>query len=719
MNKTWLRRMIWSYIPIFFIIFSFLFFMFFQTLVEQNNRNTRQSSRVFAGQLLQSLDVSLKSADHLILNEILNNRQLLDFFDETDSRDVFLNYQVIKRLTELRQEIPLIDSFYLVRYGDRSVFNGNVIKHMEEFEDDPFIRRAETSGANSPWSDVRAYREYAYQNKKEVVSIVHSVPLGQDTKGLFVVNISVDSLRDLILSMYDDKTAFVNVYDRSGHPLFTRDPAAGKKEVLTSQTSPYTGWRIEIGVPNGRIVGAISVLSGVWPILGILVFLGGVASIVYITRKNYKPLEDVVLRLNDKLFHDKPALGRVAADEFAFIESAIEHFAAYREKSFFSELLRSDPAAGADADRRIFPAHSGVKALIIEIDRPAFIRFSPRDRELFKFVLASVASEMIREHASIPVWLEWTSPLQLTAIAFMSETAPDLEAVCCQYAAWVDRNLAFTVTVGIGETANSPQGAAASYKEAQEALTFKAALGGNRVITFGETRTIGHGESGTHLRSVHKLAQQFRLRDGGWHESFEALFAGIRDSRLSKNEIARLIHYLIAHLDLQLSQMAKSDYESWTAHALPALKRRAEEFDTLEQLQAGFRSVLEDQAGRLAELREDRPYHRLMKDVRAYIEREYANPGLSLDFLSERFSVGAKYLSQLFKEETGENFLDFLASVRIRHAKERLLAEPVSIQQIGESVGYVNAATFRRVFRKVTGESPVDFRKRHEIGETG
>jgi YesN/AraC family two-component response regulator len=92
------------------------------------------------------------------------------------------------------------------------------------------------------------------------------------------------------------------------------------------------------------------------------------------------------------------------------------------------------------------------------------------------------------------------------------------------------------------------------------------------------------------------------------------------------------------------------------------------------------------------------------------MEEHFYNPDLSLDYLSERFQLNAKYLSQLFKEQFGENFLDFLTMVRVEHAKHMLLNTKSSIQEIGDKVGYTNAVTFRRVFRRMEGISPADFR---------
>ncbi|UVI32638.1 helix-turn-helix domain-containing protein [Paenibacillus spongiae] len=731
MNRTWLRRMIWSYIPIFCIIFSFVFFMFFQTLVEQNNENTKESSKVFTRQLLQSIDVSLKSVDYMIIREIMNNKLFSDFFGEKDSSNVYLNYQVVKKLEALKQEVPFISSYYLVRNSDRLVFSGNVIRNLDDFEDAPFIRDMQSSDSKSPWTDLRMYREFSFQKQKEVVSLVHKVPLSQGSEGLFVVNISVASLQDNIMDMYDPQTAFVNLYDRNGNTLFKQDGLPEESEVLAHVSSEYTNWTAESGVYNGKLVNVVSNFSGVWLLFGLLVFAAGVVSIIYVTRKNYKPLEELVVRINDNLFQDKHTLGRVAVNEFAFIESAINNFAEQskafkreselaaleRRRTFFTQLINGE----SSSSELTFPPHSLIQVLIIEIDQAeqSFNRYQTRDQALFKFVLSSVTHEMM-SRPEVHIWLEWTASLQLTGIVFLEDPAARLDEVCEGIVSWLNKNLAFTATIGIGESTDSRHGISESYKEALESLKFKAVMGNNRIIRLQEARSVSDKESSKHLKAIHNLVQSFRCsNDLDWRADYLQWFDGIRKCCLSKSEIVEQGRYFMAHMDLHMSQISKDYYEIWTASALPQARQSIGEFDTLDELQQALLGILENYSERMAVLREERQYHSSMKKVREYIERHYANPELSLDYLSDQFSINAKYLSQLFKDEFGENFLDFLAEVRIRHAKRWLLEQSSSIQDIGERVGYVNAATFRRVFRRVEGVSPMDYRKLHTREQTG
>ncbi|MNI14765.1 HTH-type transcriptional regulator YesS [compost metagenome] len=79
--------------------------------------------------------------------------------------------------------------------------------------------------------------------------------------------------------------------------------------------------------------------------------------------------------------------------------------------------------------------------------------------------------------------------------------------------------------------------------------------------------------------------------------------------------------------------------------------------------------------------------------------------------LSERFKLTPNYLSRLFKEEFGEKFIDYLAGLRIEQAKYLLVTTSEAIQEIAGRVGYTHTFSFIRVFKKLVGRTPGDYRK--------
>ena len=101
----------------------------------------------------------------------------------------------------------------------------------------------------------------------------------------------------------------------------------------------------------------------------------------------------------------------------------------------------------------------------------------------------------------------------------------------------------------------------------------------------------------------------------------------------------------------------------------------------------------------------------IVLQVQAYVNKNYSE-GLSLSALAKRFAVEESYLSKAFKAGTGDNLMLYIAKTRMEHAKEYINQDRLSLTEISQLVGYDDYAYFNRVFRKVNGVSPSEFKER-------
>jgi len=92
------------------------------------------------------------------------------------------------------------------------------------------------------------------------------------------------------------------------------------------------------------------------------------------------------------------------------------------------------------------------------------------------------------------------------------------------------------------------------------------------------------------------------------------------------------------------------------------------------------------------------------------IHERFADSEFSLEAASERAGVSKNHLSFEFSRETGETFTEYVARVRVDEAKRLLATTQLLVYEVGVRVGYPSVEHFSRVFKKVTGVSPVKFR---------
>ena len=99
-----------------------------------------------------------------------------------------------------------------------------------------------------------------------------------------------------------------------------------------------------------------------------------------------------------------------------------------------------------------------------------------------------------------------------------------------------------------------------------------------------------------------------------------------------------------------------------------------------------------------------------ISEISAYINQNY-HEDITLNTLSKKFYISIYHLSRTFKNETGLSFVDYLNNVRVKESLTLLEQSDFNITQISEKVGFKSATHFGRIFKKITGISPLAYKK--------
>jgi AraC-like DNA-binding protein len=98
--------------------------------------------------------------------------------------------------------------------------------------------------------------------------------------------------------------------------------------------------------------------------------------------------------------------------------------------------------------------------------------------------------------------------------------------------------------------------------------------------------------------------------------------------------------------------------------------------------------------------------------ARKFIE-DHCVEELSLSKVAKAANISRNHLSERFKQVTGTNFVDYIARTRFEKACELLRDVDLRISEIAFAVGFQSLSQFNRVFRKLSGQSPTEFRSEH------
>lgn len=101
---------------------------------------------------------------------------------------------------------------------------------------------------------------------------------------------------------------------------------------------------------------------------------------------------------------------------------------------------------------------------------------------------------------------------------------------------------------------------------------------------------------------------------------------------------------------------------------------------------------------------------RTISGITRYLQEHLAEE-MSLSVLAEEFHLNPQYISQLFKNEIGVNFLSYLTNIRMEKAKKLLLSTSLSVAEVAEQSGYGDYRVFTKVFKKNEGITPSQYRR--------
>ncbi|WP_454192831.1 response regulator [Paenibacillus sp. Marseille-Q7038] len=177
-------------------------------------------------------------------------------------------------------------------------------------------------------------------------------------------------------------------------------------------------------------------------------------------------------------------------------------------------------------------------------------------------------------------------------------------------------------------------------------------------------------------------------------------------------------YYLINDITLELVQTAKLTFRSEgnQAEMIHELQKDIRKISNVEECLDYIFGVYE-QLWVWRSKGSDK-YGELIEKVKLYIRQNYHNDQLSLYETSKQIGVSSSHLSKVFSQETGQTMTEYLTATRIGKAKVMLKTTRCKTFEIAFQVGYSDQHYFSNLFKKVTGMTPMEYRKHGRDGES-
>lgn len=265
--------------------------------------------------------------------------------------------------------------------------------------------------------------------------------------------------------------------------------------------------------------------------------------------------------------------------------------------------------------------------------------------------------------------------------------------------------LKISAAAAIGSIAAGLEGIRDSYKNALEAMKYIFYYGHNTVIRYDDV-VRASSSAGAFDRNRIEMLEELLKKENfeGAVRTVESIVLDIRQNLYPEIDRVRNhlfnIYLLITKIYMENIFKIENDNDTLWAKVFMAGELSTIRNFLINKLTAVRDRVMLEKSSRVKSV---------IKEIEEYIEQNY-NKQISINSISNAICLAPTYLCLLYKKERGETINEYITRLRIDKAKELLKDRKVKLYEVAYKVGYNDSNYFARVFKKLTGYNPSEYR---------
>ncbi|SDW17486.1 AraC family transcriptional regulator [Paenibacillus sp. CF384] len=543
-------------------------------------------------------------------------------------------------------------------------------------------------------------------------------------------------LNKMLHEFHDSSQDQFLLLDAAGNPLAANNvneqvestlPAweSGKNDVKQNdiyyfnKVGSVTGIRYVKIVPDNLISAQISNINSILLTLLIVFAIISICAAWFFTKRFHNPVKNIMQSIQTL---NAPSAVQSSIHEFNYINDQVRHLVQTNNTidqansrknsllSYYAFMNKIKNIKLKDQELYDFSIQEPYRLLLFRLQfTPSFFREIDADEGKASFFVREYIDSHLKTYVQTQtIQLEHDLILSLVIGNSIQE---DIPAFLSSLKTVFDLDQRYwSVTIGVGSLYRNSSDLTRAYEQVQALLDYRKLGNVTQIITAAEPlpdwqaamtggqeqelyTNLSSGNEEFVLRIVSKVLGQLEKKDATANQYYD--FA---------DNIVQLVTKTFAslHLDMQALQ----------SHL--ALSGKARSCSNQDELQDYVVQLLTFAMARVNEKKAARD--NIIEFVMKYMEQHYQDD-ITLDILSDKLNISASYLSTYFKTKTGMNFIDYINNYRIDMAKSLLKGADLRIQDVATQVGYQNINSFNRMFKKISGVTPSEFRKQQYLIE--
>ena len=328
-----------------------------------------------------------------------------------------------------------------------------------------------------------------------------------------------------------------------------------------------------------------------------------------------------------------------------------------------------------------------------------------QESALMAFVLFNVGDEIVVQEKAGVVYQEGNNRVCIIFAGNRTkEFSENIHRICHEIQKKVKEVIGLETSIGIGSWVRSPYELIYSYRLAAKAIDYRYLLGGNLLFDMEEKKT---DNSIFLINDLETLTEAIKSGDRRlMEETLGQIETEIKSALVEKSYACIYLQQVIRAIG-NTCQSLSEEPEKIIAQREALLKAVTEQ-RTFSQAAALVEKYAQEVFDELQELNSSSGQRQGMLAM-DYIQKNYMDPCLSLNSICSYLNISTSYFSTIFKEMTGETFIEVLTRVGMEKAKELLENTTMKNYEIAEKVGFSDPHYFGISFKKITGKTPTEY----------
>lgn len=382
------------------------------------------------------------------------------------------------------------------------------------------------------------------------------------------------------------------------------------------------------------------------------------------------------------------------------------------------QLLQRDTAGAGDMKRLL--EQSGIRfpypyycAAVLKIDDYGMIsdEYSSQDIGLFTFSMGNIAAELLDGHMTVYHMENGTG---CSTFIMNMENVPEpgwLAAIFREAIMHESDYFGIGFSAGIGTVAEGLFSVSESYNNALDAVEYRFFRGKQSVTEYESIRA----QESVHMDYPYDMEREILRQAIRFHnrvKTMENLDEFVeRIGHIAAEDACMYIHQLGVAVNRALRQT-----EGVTVSHLYSMREFSafmETLTTIREKQQQIRATL-DELFQIAAEDSGRKKQQVVQCVEEFVAQNYQNPDITLEDMAMCAGLSSNYIRRIFREQCGYSPMDYLVGYRIEAAKDLLKNTSHTAKEVAGMVGYINTKYFYSLFKKQTGYTTFEYKKKME-----